>query len=187
MGKSVETTTAIKKAVIAAMETADIPEITVSQICTDCGIARSTFYRYFNSVDEVVKKIGDELLASIRRLSTNDKYERTVRNADKLTPIQSDLARARVLYEYRTYIIAVTGIHGDPTFAFKAVNTFRELLIQNVLSHYKRAPYDDFVMEFFLAGSFRLIDYWLREHPEMAPEEFYGLQCEAFKSFSKLL
>lgn len=186
MGRSVETTAAIKKAVIAAMETTDIPEITISQICEDCGIARSTFYRYFSSVDEVVKKIGDELLASIRRLSTNDNYEIAMRGNDKLAPMQSDLARARVLYEYRTYIIAVTGIHGDPTFAFKAVNTFRELLIQNILPHFKRAPYDDFVMEFFLAGSFRLIDYWLRDHPEMTPEEFYGLQCEAFKSLSKL-
>lgn len=181
-GHSVDSATtkgAIRRAVVEAMQRKDITDITITELCSACGIARSTFYRYYDSVDDVVKKTGDELLASIRRASALDRYDGTHSIADG--PRQSDLARAQVLKEYGPFICAVTGFHGDPSFAFKAVGLMRELWLESNHDDWIHRPYGDFMLEFFLAGTFRMIDHWLRSHPEMSAEEFYGLQVEIYK------
>ena len=50
----------------------------------------------------------------------------------------------------------------------------------------RRQPYGDFMVEFIKAGLFRTIDYWLRDHPEMSPEEYYGLQVQMLSKLGKL-
>ena len=171
----------IQKAVVAAMANKDVDQITVTEICQACGIARSTFYRYYESADDVVKKTGDELLQAIRRASSLDRHDPTRRD-NPTTISQSDLARAQILKEYGPFVVAATGYHGDPSFASKATNLMREQL-REVNEDIFRQPYGDFAVEFFLAGSFRIIDYWLRSHPEMSAEEYFGLQLQMHEKF----
>ncbi|RGU52536.1 TetR/AcrR family transcriptional regulator [Olsenella sp. AF16-14LB] len=185
MADKAATKAQIRKAVVDAMETKDIPEITITEICNACNIARSTFYRYYDSIDDVIKKTGDELLASIERVSAVDRYDK--REAGHiLRPRQSDLARAEILYEYRPFILAVNGMHGDPSFAYKAVGTIRKGLKAEYGAYFENRPYAEFLMEFYLAGTFRSIDLWLRQYPDMSPAEFYGLLLEMYKSLEQL-
>ena len=45
----------IEDAVFSLMATTDIPDIHVADVCHRAGVSRSTFYRHFDSVDQVVK------------------------------------------------------------------------------------------------------------------------------------
>ena len=175
MADAAATRKVIQKAVVDAMETKPVTEITITEVCAACGIARSTFYRYYDSVDDVLKKTGDELLAAIKRVSSLDKYDSS---SAPMKPRQSDLARAQILKEYAPFILAATGYNGDPSFAKKATNLISDQFFETAGEHMRRQPYGDFMVEFIKAGLFRTIDYWLRDHPEMSPEEYYGLQVQ---------
>lgn len=184
MGEAAPTRHQIQRAVVEAMADKDVDQITITEVCSACGIARSTFYRYYDSVDDVVKKTGDELLAAIRRVSSLDRYD-AMKKRSPATPGQSDLARAQILKEYAPFIIAVTGFHGDPSFAHKATGVIREQLRETAGDSLFHQPYGDFLVEFLLAGLFRSIDFWLRNHPEMSAEEYYGLQMQVFEKFKE--
>ena len=124
--------TLIRTTVVELMETTDVPEITVTAVCKRSNLSRTTFYRYYTSVDAVVKEMGDDLLASIRRTQEVDR--RTQPLGGMRAPGASDLIRAQILYEYGPFIRVVTGIHGDPSFAHKAVAVIRERLQEEVVS-----------------------------------------------------
>lgn len=183
MADAAATRKAIQKAVVDAMETKPVPEITITEICDTCHIARSTFYRYFDSVDDVLKKTGDELLTAIKRVSSLDKYDAV---DAPMKPRQSDLARAQILKEYAPFILAATGYNGDPSFAQKAAKLISDQFFETAGESFRRQPYSDFLVEFIKAGLFRTVDYWLRDHPEMSPEEYYGLQRQMLAKLGKL-
>ncbi len=120
----------IRTTVVELMETTDIPDITVTAVCKRSNLSRTTFYRYYPSVDAVVKEMGDDLLASIRRTQEIDRRTQGLGGMRKTGT--SDLIRAQILYEYGPFIRVVTGVHGDPSFAYKAVAVIRERLQEEV-------------------------------------------------------
>ena len=150
--------TLIRTTVVELMETTDVPEITVTAVCKRSNLSRTTFYRYYTSVDAVVKEMGDDLLASIRRTQEVDR--RTQPLGGMRAPGASDLIRAQILYEYGPFIRVVTGIHGDPSFAHKAVAVIRERLQEEVVSLGLGKRDEEVLIEFMLAGLFRCINYW---------------------------
>lgn len=177
--------TLIRTTVVELMETTDVPEITVTAVCKRSNLSRTTFYRYYTSVDAVVKEMGDDLLASIRRTQEVDR--RTQPLGGMRAPGASDLIRAQILYEYGPFIRVVTGIHGDPSFAHKAVAVIRERLQEEVASLGLRKRDEEVLIEFMLAGLFRCINYWLAEHPEITPEEAYECQMAVTQALEKLM
>ena len=175
---------AIRMAVVDLMETTDIPAITVTAVCKESGVSRTTFYRYFDSVDAVVKEMGDDLLSSIRR---TQEVDRRANLGGGMRPVgYSDLVRAQILYQYAPFIRAVTGIHGDPSFAHKAVAVIRESLQEEIAGLNMRERDKDVLIEFVLAGVFRCINYWLTENPEATPEEVYECQVAVMEGLKAL-
>ena len=177
--------TLIRTTVVELMETTDVPEITVTAVCKRSNLSRTTFYRYYTSVDAIVKEMGDDLLASIRRTQEVDR--RTQPLGGMRAPGASDLIRAQILYEYGPFIRVVTGIHGDPSFAHKAVAVIRERLQEEVASLGLGKRDEEVLIEFMLAGLFRCINYWLAEHPEITPEEAYECQMAVTQALGKLM
>jgi len=172
---------AIRMAVVDAMETTDVPDITVMQVCKASGVARSSFYRYYDSVDQVVKEMGNDLLASIRRINELDARE-SRRGGSGVAIRQTDLARAQVIEEYAPFIRAVNGIHGDPSFSAKAAVVLKESFEESNVVLLARVKNKELLVEFFAAGVYNLINYWVKYHPEMTAEEFYGAIGEMFDS-----
>lgn len=174
----------IRTTVIELMETTDIPNITVTAVCKRSNLSRTTFYRYYPSVDAVVKEMGDDLLASLRRTQEIDRRTQALGGLRKTGT--TDLIRAQILYEYGPFIRVVTGVHGDPSFAHKAVAVIRERL-QEEVAGLGLSPRDQAVLiEFMLAGLFRCINYWLAEHPEITPEEAYECQMAISRTLGNL-
>lgn len=175
--------TLIRTTVIELMETTDIPDITVTAVCKRSNLSRTTFYRYYPSVDAVVKEMGDDLLASIRRTQEVDRRTTSLGGMRKTGA--SDLIRAQILFEYGPFIRVVTGVHGDPSFAYKAVAVIRERLQEEVRGLGLNERDQEVFIEFMLAGLFRCINYWLAEHSEITPEEAYECQLAVTRALAE--
>ena len=64
----------IKETFINLLEQKDINKITVSEICKTADINRSTFYRYYLDVYDLLSKIQDELIEKLKNIKADKKY-----------------------------------------------------------------------------------------------------------------
>lgn len=182
-----ETRMAIRQAVIAEMQVSDIPDISITRLCARAKVSRSTFYRYYDSVDDVVKQTEDELIDSLRRASRFDSTTMACGDFGVLNASAGDLARAEILYEARDFIVAVTGIHGDPSFATKAANLIFENVRQVMGPYIDKAPNSDFVYEFFKAGLFSMVSHWLNRRPDLTPDEMHDVIKDFYANMRKMI
>lgn len=64
---AMETSRRITDAVFELMAATDIPDIKVVDVIRQARVSKSTFYRHFSSVDDVVKRFEDEILEGMGR------------------------------------------------------------------------------------------------------------------------
>ena len=108
----------IEDAVFSLMSTTDIPEIHVGDVARTAGISRSTFYRHFDSVDDVVKGFETDLLANMHDINNYALKGRF--GQSELDPTPTMIRRMELLAERRDKVVALNGPHGDPQFVHKA-------------------------------------------------------------------
>lgn len=82
----------IEEAVFGLMETTDIPNIKVADVVRLAGVSRSTFYRHYDSVEDVVKQFEAGLLDTMRTI--NNTALGVQFNKAELKPTQSMVALA---------------------------------------------------------------------------------------------
>ena len=139
----------IEEAVFGLMETTDIPSIKVADVVRLAGVSRSTFYRHYDSVEDVVKQFEAGLLDTMRTI--NNTALGVQFSKAELKPTQSMVARMEVLQANRDKIVALNSDHGDPVFQHRATMLMHEY--------------------FRIAGHNNLIQYWLEKRPEIPPTE----------------
>ena len=64
-----DTARRITDAVFDLMTTTDIPQIKVADVIRRACVSKSTFYRHFASVDDVVKRFEDEILEGMGEIN----------------------------------------------------------------------------------------------------------------------
>lgn len=179
-GKTAQTKKAIEAAVISLLATTDLNKITVSEVVEAAHIARSTFYRYYDSVQDVATEMGDRILRSMAEINRWAAIERVDETSSRLTP--SALNRMTYLYEHRAEVNALTGPHGDPEFLERASGVMAGYWIKR-LERGAKTPVDaEFFTRFMAAGHNAVIIYWLKEHPEVPPEKVATFLNQAFYS-----
>ncbi len=168
----------IEDAVFVLMETTDIPSIRVSDVVRLSKTSRSTFYRHYRNVDEVVKLFEADLLDNMRSINRNALNNRFGRS--ELDPTPAMVERMEVLAANRQKILALNGQHGDPTFTHKATvlmhDHFRARL-RGVTSDERQL---DLYLSFVLAGHHNLVQYWLEKRPDLSPRVVAGLLNRLF-------
>ena len=168
----------IEDAVFALMETTDIPDIRVADVTRLAGISRSTFYRRFGSVDEVVKAFETDLLANMHSINS---YALKARfGQSELDPTPTMIRRMELLSERRDKVVALNGPHGDPQFVHKATILMHDHFRERLADVEGPATYRDFYLAFVLAGHHNVIQYWLEERPDVSPEVVAGLLNRLF-------
>lgn len=84
---SFKSKTKIQTALISLYEQYPFESITVKQLCSRAGVARTTFYNYYQNTVDVIEEIEDQLISDMRERTlaiTTDKFE----NAESLSFIQ---------------------------------------------------------------------------------------------------
>lgn len=168
----------VEDAVFDLMQTTDIPDIRVGEVIKRAGISRSTFYRHFESVDQVVKLFETDLLANMHDINS---YALKARfGLSELDPTPTMIRRMELLRERRDKILALNGPHGDPQFIHKATILMHDHF-RDRLSEISGSPENrDFYLAFALAGHHNVIQYWLEERPDTEPEFVAGVLNRLF-------
>lgn len=165
-----QTKSNIKDTLLDLMTAMDADKVSAAALARSANVSRATFYRYYDSVDAVLREITDEFLEGMRdchRYFISTPID--LANLDKPSP--AFVANARFLAENRKVFLAMTGPHGDARFVQKWRALFKEF-------NYGKLAYEglaqkdlDIYMEYALAGNDAVIRYWLEEKPEISPEE----------------
>jgi len=157
----------ITEAVFAQMETTDIPKIRVSDVLKEAAVSRSTFYRRFTSVDDVVKRFEDALLESMRAI--NDIAIKARFTTAELNATATMIRRMEVLLAHRDQIVALNGPHGDPAFTHKATVFMHDHLSARLSDVLGPSTDLELYLAFMLAGHNNLVQFWLEKCPEVPP------------------
>lgn len=159
----------IEDAVFALMRTTDIPDIRVDDVVRLAGVSRSTFYRHFKSVDEVVKAFETDLLANMHDINV---YALKARfGQSELEPTPSMIRRMELLRERREKVLALNGPHGDPQFVHKATMFMHDYFRDRLSGVQGSETFIDLYLAFALAGHHNVVQYWLEERPDLEPED----------------
>lgn len=168
----------IEDAVFSLMSTTDIPEIRVGDVARAAGISRSTFYRHFDSVDDVVKGSETDLLANMHDINSYALKGRF--GQSELDPTPTMIRRMELLAERRDKVVALNGPHGDPQFVHKATVLMHDHFRDRLADVEGSGDYRDFYLAFVLAGHHNVIQYWLEKRPDVEPEVVAGVLNRLF-------
>ncbi len=177
--KNAITESKIKAAIIRLLETTDITRITVGQICSRCGISRSTFYRHYKDVFDVTEKMETEVL---------EEYKSVLMPFKKLAPETVTPSRLKQLvmrylhtcYYNRQLILALVKLGQFSGFHDQCLRMLYEVVIV-LLSDigWIDDKYISFTARYLASTVFSLLYTWL-EQDMIDFQTFYRMYVEVY-------
>lgn len=153
----------IKNALIFLLENSELKDITVSRLCTQAGINRSTFYVHYNNIPECFEEITDTVIKEMRALL----YNEPVRSQKTYLSIYFRTAR-----KYQTIFKAIhkTGIHDPMIHRMVDINN-------EVLHNQLYIPFNNEHLEysFVFSGFYGMVEAWLRNGCKESDEELISI------------
>lgn len=137
---------------IQMMKEKPYSSIKVAELTREAGISRSTFYVYFDSIEDVLQAVEDEFLSHLAD-------EKDVYTNYNLTRVAGNFSYVRDHMEiYET----LTGPNGDPYFATRIGNRSKRVFY-NMVSE-KNSPLPDaklaMINEYNQAGKMQVFRWW---------------------------
>ena len=130
----------------------DNNKITIKNICDKAKYDRTSFYRYFDNVDDILREIEDEIINNIR----NDIKNKAKSNNDKKILLESFY---KFTDDYGEYII-IFNKNGNNNFYRK----FKELIKEDVFTYFNfninSNIKKDLVFEFGFSSLMNSFIYW---------------------------
>ena len=165
---SQQTRKRLKEAFMELYSAQDAPEVTINALTKKAGHNRSTFYNYFDSMDELLHEIEDDILQMMKtQIFTISTYDE-----NSLRQIFSNLVS--FFDEYGDTVFALMGKNGDPAFRYR----MKELLIQS----FKAArPQNtdpemlEYIYSYLISVSISLSEQWYATGKKLSSEEFLRL------------
>ncbi len=157
----------IEDAVFELMKTTPVTGIKVVEVVRMAHTSKSTFYRSYKSVDDVVKRFEDKLLNNMQGI--ND-VALEARFADsQLDPTPTMIRRMEILRANREKVLALNSDNGDPGFTHKATIFMHDYFRDRLRGTFSDETNFDLYLAFALAGHNNLIQYWLEVRPDIEP------------------
>ena len=171
---------AITDAVFELMEREPITRVRVADVCERAAVSRSTFYRHFKNVDEVVRLFEAwilDMMNAVNKTALKGRFDK-----HELTANASMVARMEILRANRAKIVTLNGPNGDPLFAHRATVFMHNYLRQRIKDIPASRRDQDLYLSFVVAGHNNLVNFWLEEHPEIPPEYVANMLCKLYYS-----
>ena len=150
----------IEKVFMELLQTRELNEITVSDICKLCGLNRSTYYANFTNVYDLADKMRDHLEEEVNRLYESETAQKFNSN-DYLWLFRH--IRDNQLF-YRTYF----RLGYDNQFKLKYYD------IHQAQRHFDN-QYIEYHVEFFRSGFNAIVRMWLAGGCRETPEEMEAI------------
>lgn len=94
-----------------------INRVSVGTLCEACGIARSTFYYYYDDKYSVLESIEDELIGTLWNINTN--FEWRIEDIQVGQPLDACIQTIQFITEHIDSFKILLGPYGDPQFTYK--------------------------------------------------------------------
>jgi len=160
----------IKDALLDLMQMTDADKISAIDLARKAGISRATLYRYYSSVDDVLREMEDEFLEGMRdcsRYYISAKFD--VNRLDK--PYPAFIGITEFIKAHRSFFLVMTGPHGDGRFVYRWHRVTREFYCGKLAYEELTKKDADVYIEFAMAGNDAMIRYWLVKRPDIPKEE----------------
>lgn len=190
----VKTRNSLNKALVEALKQKPLTKITVSELCEDAQINRSTYYLHYRDAYDQYEQLEETLYREF--IATMDQFIETHQNwfSDLLLP--SSNAQTQLLEEIFMYIKknaeilgTILPINQGNEFLIKLYNAGHERLFE-VISQ-RAGPEKKQKYEYFFAfvanGSIGIIRQWVERGMQESPREMSHLTMELVKSGNAFL
>lgn len=157
----------IEKAFMELLQTREVQQITVKEICALAGLNRTTFYANYLDIYDLIDQIGEKMIHDFYALyAEEEKYQYNSNDFLKLFQHIKD----NQLF-YKTYF--KLGLHAH----LKITRYDRKLA-----EKYYQGRHIQYHMEYFRAGITALIRMWLENGCDISPEEFFEIIKDEYKN-----
>lgn len=165
------------RALIALLEKKELAYITVSEICQQAGVNRSTFYLHYETVGDLLEETTRYMLDEFMAYFTVDTRQIAVR-FDQCALRELNFITADYLHPYLSYIrdnrrVFATALDNSSAFGFEDV--FRRLfehIFDPILERFHYPVHErPYVMQFYLNGLNAVVLQWLKNGCTESVEE----------------
>lgn len=145
------------------LKTKELKNITVLELCQEANINRTTFYKYYNDIDDLVNKIEVELISEIEKEieSINRNYLLTY-TSKLLERVSKD----------NSIIRALISSNGDHKFLRLILSKVKKQSIEEWQKLLKKADENDLnnIYNFIIDGSIGIINSWINKKCKEDPK-----------------
>ena len=171
--------TAVKfdKALLSLLEKKPFEYITVSELCVEAGVNRSTFYLHYENTSDLLRETAKYVLDGFLAYFPTD----TKGMAEKVTECdlkEPNFIEKQYLHPYLSYMKENKRIFStvlSQPIAFESEEVFQRLFVNifNPILERFRYPERDrkYVMMYYLSGVTALVSQWLKDDCEKEIEE----------------
>ncbi len=167
----------IKQTFISLYQTHSIQSITITKLCKKANIARTTFYAYYDSIEEVLIEIRHELLLELNNIDynalmnpLNKDYEISpFSTVDTLRYLKQNQFFFTVLLEKDSYMIEKVKKH---------IAHHVEDTVQSI----KTTSPKQFIKDYITGGMLNAILSWLHDDHELTPEQMSSFMIDSIQS-----
>lgn len=155
----------LKASLTNMLQTQNIYQISIRELCENAGINRSTFYKYYGSQFDLLSEMEQDLLVSIEGvLVSQDDYSK---NAIEqiLIYLENDIEFVRLLLNSNV----------DPEFPKKLFSLPPILRMLNELMAKIPEEESDYYYRFLLFGAYEIVRTWVNKEDREKPERLAAL------------
>ena len=150
-------------------------DITIANICDQAGVYRSTFYRYYETKDELLREIEHDYVEQTRRLTPNLCEYRPDASLEMRKIYFQELATDMGYHLQNEKICRfLLSPAGDIYFRQKMVDSIGETVTRCIKRYgYRKTKELNYLISFFSAGFVSTIYEWLKVK-DRTPEQIAG-------------
>ena len=177
----------LSDALVALCEEKSYYDITVWDICNRAGLYRSTFYRYYDTKDELLREIEHEYVEETRSLTKSLHDFRSDAPEEQmnvfLRELTDDMSYHRQNAQLCRFLLSPAG---DIYFRQKMVESIGETVRKNMRLNGKRRPVHEmeYLVNYFASGFVSTVYQWLIRD-DCTPERIAAFLLEMIKRLAE--
>jgi len=158
----------IERTFIQLIQTTEIENITVSDICKLCKLNRSTFYANYIDIYDLADKIKEKMISDFFDIYDKERTEK--KHSYNFLKLFTHIKENPIFY--KTYF----KLNKDPAIPFDDL-----VIDEEMIKFFGTNEYKDYHIEFFKAGLNAVLKKWLDSECKESPEEIDNIIKSEYK------
>ncbi|MDE7131859.1 MAG: TetR/AcrR family transcriptional regulator [Lachnospiraceae bacterium] len=165
----------LKDSLCELLEQESIHEISVRTLCENADVNRSTFYKYYDSLYDLLKEMEDDFLEEIEKSLSAGNAEITNRLPRILCYISSNVKMCKLLLNSNI----------DPDFPKRLLNLPSIMQNMNEITSVTDDSFEiSYFHDFMLYGGYQMIKRWVNEDCKIPPEKMVLMLENVFRKLA---